>query len=141
MDIIQKSIIDCYIWYIIIEKYSRLKLFNHYAIMGSFYSVILENIIRSEYGKYVIECALKRGRILDQNPKEISANPSLGCGRNFLLPLWENIVSFNCINAQILIYIEGIEKGSFSLGNFGNERKREGFDVSYFLNPRRALYK
>ena len=89
----------------------------------------------------MINCALKRGPILDQNPREISANPSLRCGQNFPLPIWENIVSFNCINAQILVYMERTEKGSFSLSNFGNERKREGFDASYFLNPRRALYK
>ena len=76
---------------------------------------------------------------MDQNLLKISANPSLGCGGNFPLPMWENIVSFNCINAQILVYMERTEKGSFSLGDFGNERKREGFDASHFLNPRRAL--
>ena len=37
--------------------------------------------------------------------------------------------------------MERTKKGSFSLGDFGNERKREGFDASRFLNPRRALYK
>ena len=37
--------------------------------------------------------------------------------------------------------MEGIEKGSFSLIKFGNEKKHEGFDASRFLNPRRALYK
>ena len=83
----------------------------------------------------MINCALKEGPILDQNPMKISTNPSLGCGQNFLLPIWENIVSFNCINVQILIYMERIEKGSFSLGDFGNDRKQEGFDASYFLKP------
>ena len=81
-------------------------------------------------------CALKGGLILDQNPKEISANSSLGCSRNFPLPIWENIVSFNSINAQIFVYIERTKKESFSLGDFGNEGKREGFDASYFLNLR-----
>ena len=33
------------------------------------------------------------------------------------------------------------KKGSFSLDNFGNEKKQEGFDASRFLNPRQALYK
>ena len=66
---------------------------------------------------------------------------NIGCGRNFPFPLWENIASFNCINAQILVYIERTEKGSFSLSEFGNERKREGFDASRFLNPRQTLYK
>ena len=78
---------------------------------------------------------------MDQNPREISASPRVMCGQNFHLPLWENITPFNCINAQILIYMEGTEKGSFSLGKFGNERKQEGFDASRFLNPREALYK
>ena len=78
---------------------------------------------------------------MDQNPRQISARPRVMCGRNFHLPLWENIMSFNYINAQILIYIEGTEKESFSLGKFGNERKREGFDAFRFLNPRRALCK
>ena len=58
----------------------------------------------------MIERALKRGPILDKNSREILANPSLVCGRNFPIPLWESIVSFNCINVQILIYIEGAEK-------------------------------
>ena len=89
----------------------------------------------------MIEYALIGGPILDQNPREISANPSLGCGRNFLLLMWENIVSFNCINAQILVYMERTEKRSFCLGDFDYDRKREGFDASRFLNPRRALYK
>ena len=89
----------------------------------------------------MIEYVLKRGLILNQNPREILANPSLRCGRNFHLPLWDNIVSFNCINAQILIYMEGTKKGSLSLGDFRNERKQEGFDASHFLNPRQTLYK
>ena len=67
----------------------------------------------------MINCALKRGPILDPKPKEISINPSLRCGRNFPLPIWENIVSFNCINAQILVYMKRAEKESF------NERNRK----------------
>ena len=78
---------------------------------------------------------------MDQNPRKFVANPRVICGRNFPLPLWENIVSFNYINAQILIYMEGTEKERFSLGKFGNESKQEGFDASRFLNTRRALYK
>ena len=78
---------------------------------------------------------------MDQNPREILASHRAMCGLNFPLTLWENIMSFNCINAQILVYTEGIEKGSFSLGKFDNERKWEGFDAFCFLNPRRALYK
>ena len=84
----------------------------------------------------MINCALKKGLILDQNPNEISANPSLGCRRNFPLLIWENIVSFNFINAQILVYMEKTEKGSYSLGNFDNARKRYCFDAFRFLNPR-----
>ena len=34
-----------------------------------------------------------------------------------------------------------MEKESFSLGKFSNEKKRKGFDASRFLNPRRDLYK
>ena len=78
---------------------------------------------------------------MDQNPKEILTNPSPGCYQNSPFPLRENIASFNCINAQILVYMERTEKRSFSLSDFGNEGKREGFDAFYFLNPRRALYK
>ena len=89
----------------------------------------------------MINCILKGGLILDQNTKDISTNPSLRCGQNFPLLIRENIVSFNCINAQILAYIERTEKRSFSLGEFGNERKWEGFSASHFLNPRQALYK
>ena len=89
----------------------------------------------------MIECALKRGSNIGPKPREILASPRVMCGQNFPLPIRENIVLFNCINAQILVYIERIKKGNFSLGEFHNERKQEGFDASYFLNPRRALYK
>ena len=78
---------------------------------------------------------------MDKNPKEISINPNLGCCQNFPLSIRENIVSFNCINEQILVYIERTEKESFSLDDFRNKKKRDGFDASHFLNPRRALYK
>ena len=37
--------------------------------------------------------------------------------------------------------MERTDKGSFSLGDFDNKKKWEGFDASRFLNPTRALYK
>ena len=71
----------------------------------------------------MIECALKGSLILDQNPRYIVVNLSLGYGQNFFLPLWENIVSFNGINAQILVYMKRTEKETFTRGDFDNERK------------------
>ena len=89
----------------------------------------------------MIKCALKGNPILDENPNEILVNTSpRGC-RNSPIPIWENIVSINCINAQILVYVETTEKGGSFLDDFGNRRKREGFDASRFINLRQALYK
>ena len=36
-----------------------IKIVHHYVIMGDFYKVILENIIRSKYSELIINCALK----------------------------------------------------------------------------------
>ena len=47
------------------EKF-EIKIAHHYVIMGGFYRVILENIIRSKYS--MIEYALKKGYNIGPKP-------------------------------------------------------------------------
>ena len=135
MDIIRKLIIGCYICYITIKKYLRLKFYIITWIMGKFYRIILENIIRFKYGKQMINYCIKESPILNQTLGQNSAR--LGHSGCWILSpsMRENIASiFSLMHIFVDIWKES-KKGSFPLVNFGNKEKKGRLDASYFLKP------
>ena len=119
----------------------RLKFCIIMWIMGKFYKIILENIIRFKYGKQMINYCIKESPILNQTLGQNSAR--LGHSGCWILSpsMRENITSIFsliCIFSDIL---KEPKNGRFPLVNFGHNRKREALRLPIFLNPRRALYK
>ena len=140
MDIIRKLIIGYHIWYITIKKYLRLKFFIIMWIMGEFYRIILENIIRFKYGKQMVNYCIKESLILDQTLGKYSAR--LGhSGCRILSPsMRENIASvFSLMRTFSDIWKEP-KKRRILLVNFGHNKKREALMLPVFSNPRQALY-
>ena len=125
MDIIRKLIIGCYIWYIKIKKYLRLKLCIIIWINGKFYRIISENIIHFKYGKQMINYCIKGGLILDQTLGQNSASPS-HCACRILSPsIRENIaLIFSLMRIFFDIWKEP-KKRMFLLVNFGHNKKNE----------------